>query len=360
MSPERLEHLLSLVAPYMKKRSCRSRETISIKQRLVVTLRYLATGDSQESQSFNFRIGRSTVCMIIREVCDAIWKALRDEYLKLPKSEREWHGVAEEFLQEWGFPHCIGAIDGKHVNIDCPKNAGSLFYNYKNYHSTVIMAICDAKYRFLFVDIGSYGRDNDAAIFSQTEINKKIENGQLGIPGPSMVSEYMLPYVITGDDIFPLKTWLMKPFPGKGLTQEQAIFNYRLSRCRRTIENTFGILAARWRIYRRPIRAAITTVDLIVQATVCLHNYLSLTQNAYYIPKGFVDAEDGSGNIINGEWRHITQGDESTLQAVRRVGSNSYSFTAKSVREHYCEYFNSNYGALPWQLDYVRYCGKRC
>ncbi|XP_046863139.1 protein ALP1-like [Xenia sp. Carnegie-2017] len=293
MSPERLEHLLSLVAPYMKKRSCRSRETISIKQRLVVTLRYLAT-----------------------EKFDAIWKALRDEYLKLPKSEREWHGVAEEFLQEWGFPHCIGAIDGKHVNIDCPKNAGSLFYNYKNYHSTVIMAICDAKYRFLFVDIGSYGRNNDAAIFSQTEINKKIENGQLGIPGPSMVSEYMLPYVITGDDIFPLKTWLMKPFPGKGLTQEQAIFNYRLSRCRRTIENTFGILAARWRIYRRPIRAAITTVDLIVQATVCLHNYLSLTQNAYYIPKGFVDAEDGSGNIINGEWRHITQGDESTLQAV--------------------------------------------
>ena len=152
----------------------------------------------------------------------------------------------------------------------------------------------------------------------------------------------------------------MKPFPGKGLTEAEAVYNYRLSRCRRTIENTFGILAARWRIFRRPIRAAITTVDLIIQATVCLHNYLSLTQNAHYMPQGFVDSEDGSGKLIQGEWRQITRGDENSMQAVGRVGSNSYSFTAKSVRENFCRYFSSNEGALPWQLDYVRYCGKKC
>ena len=77
-------------------------------------------------------------------------------------------------------------------------------------------------------------------------------------------------------------------------------YNYRLSRTRRTIENAFGILilGAKWRIFRRAIRADVTLVEKIVQATICLHNYLCLTENANYTPAGFVDC-DSSGNIIS-------------------------------------------------------------
>ena len=270
MSPERLEHLLSLVGPLITKKRCRSRDPISPEERLMITLRYLATGDSQQSQSFNFRVGRSTVCAIIKETCAAIWTALKDTYLKSPEKMEEWKQIAEQFEDEWDFPHCLGAVDGKHICIDCPKNGGSTFFNYKNFHSTVLMAVCDARYCFSFVDIGSYGRDNDAAIFSQTELAIGLESGNFSIPEPSSVSGHMLPYVLVGDDIFPLKVWLMKPFPGRSLTETQAVYNYRLSRARRTIENTFGILTARWRIFRRPIRANVDTVDEIVQATVIL------------------------------------------------------------------------------------------
>ena len=77
---------------------------------------------------------------------------------------------------------------------------------------------------------GSYGRDNDAAIFSQSELAVGLESGNFPIPQSSNVSGHMLPYVLVGDDIFPLKVWLMKPFPGKS----QAIYNYRLSRCAQT------------------------------------------------------------------------------------------------------------------------------
>ena len=74
-----------------------------------------------------------------------------------------------------------------------------------------------------------------------------------------------------------------------------------LSRARRTIESAFGILTlvAKWRIFRSAIRADVTLVEKIVQATICLHNYLCLTENANYKPAGFVDCEDSSGNIIN-------------------------------------------------------------
>ena len=152
--------------------TCRSRDTISPAERIVLTLHYLSTGDSQQLQSFAFRIGRSTVCHIIQETCEGIWKALHAVYLKCPQSHDEWKAITEDFETEWNFPYCLGALDGKHIAIDCPKNGGSNYFNYKGFNSMVLMAICDSKYCFTFVDIGGYGRNNDAAIFSQSELYK--------------------------------------------------------------------------------------------------------------------------------------------------------------------------------------------
>ena len=102
MSPERLEHLVRLVGPYITKKDCRSRETISVNERLILTLRYLASGDSQQSpQSFSFRVGCSTVSNIIRETCDEIWKALILCNPKPPSTTEDWLKIAQEFEEEW-------------------------------------------------------------------------------------------------------------------------------------------------------------------------------------------------------------------------------------------------------------------
>ena len=134
-----------------------------------------------------------------------------------------------------------------------------------------------------------------------------------------------LPYVLVGDDIFPLKPWLMKPFPGNGLPELERIYNYRLSRARRVIENAFDIMSAKWRILRRPIKAGIDQVEGIVKAVVCLHNYLRLTDNAKYIPAGFVDNEDSSDNVTPGEWQNAVAGDTGLLN-IGKVGGNRYAF----------------------------------
>ena len=133
MSPERFDHLLSLVGPLISKLATRFRNPISLSERLAVTLRYLATGDSQQSQSFDFRIGKSTVSNIIRETCDGICQALLEKYLTTPESTEDWLRIAEGFQDEWIFPHCTGAVDGKHICMECPRNGGSAFYNYKNF-----------------------------------------------------------------------------------------------------------------------------------------------------------------------------------------------------------------------------------
>ena len=93
------------------------REPISPRTRLEITLRYLASGDTMASVSYMFRVGNITVSKIISETCQVIWKELKEKVFFNPTADN-WHKVATEFETLWNFPHCIGAVDGKHVEID--------------------------------------------------------------------------------------------------------------------------------------------------------------------------------------------------------------------------------------------------
>ena len=92
MTPEQFDNLLLLVNPMLTKKSL-YREPISVGERLSVTLRFLATGDSQQTISFSYRIGLTTVSNIIAETCDALWIALPD-YITSPSKPEEWKQIA--------------------------------------------------------------------------------------------------------------------------------------------------------------------------------------------------------------------------------------------------------------------------
>ena len=177
MSPQRFEALLQKVGPLISKQDTQLRPA---GERLAITIRYLATGDSQLSLSYAFRRGRSTISNIISETCPALWDVLSVEYLKAP-SGNDWKAIANDFEKQWHFPGCIGALDGKHICIECPQNMGSAFYNYKSFHSIVLMAMCDANYCFTLVDIGGYGRDNDAGIFNNSLFGKAFIEGNIDL-----------------------------------------------------------------------------------------------------------------------------------------------------------------------------------
>ena len=284
MSPERYFHLLEMMEPRIRKKDTKMRKAISADERLTLTLRYLASGEMQESLSFSYRISKASVCDIIYEVCLALWDVLHETYLASPNSEQEWRHIATQFEEDWNLPHCVGAIDGKHIAMDCPRDSGSKYYCYKGYFSTVLLAVCDANYCFSLVDVGNYGSNNDAGILANSKMGKRFKKGKFNLPPPEKLDGCLLPkcpFFLVGDDIFPLCDWILKPYPGKDLDQEERIFNYRLSRARRIIENSFGILVARWRIFHGPIRACVETVEAITQAACILHNYLRLTDNAY-------------------------------------------------------------------------------
>ena len=90
--------LLNIIGPSIQKKDTPMRMSIPPGERLALTLRYLATGESFQSLSFQFRIGKSTIAEIVLDVCTAIINTLKEKYLKTPDSEEKWHEIADLFL----------------------------------------------------------------------------------------------------------------------------------------------------------------------------------------------------------------------------------------------------------------------
>ena len=113
-------------------------------------------------------MGLTTVANIVEETAAAIWKNLRAVYMPNP-TVQTMQEVAKGFYTKCQFPNVIGAIDGKHIRIQCPDNSGSDFYNYKQYFSVVLQAVADADLRFVAAEVGEgVRRGNICKVGQQT------------------------------------------------------------------------------------------------------------------------------------------------------------------------------------------------
>jgi len=344
--PELYEKLLERLTPRLEKKTTRMREPLEPGLKLAVTLRYLASGSSYPDLSYGFCIASNTVSVVVREVCQAIIDELGEEFLDCPSTPQEWKQVADSFETRWNFPHCCGAVDGKHINMKNPPGGGSLYFNYKKHFSIVLMAVVDAKYRFLYIEIGQPGGISDGGVWNHTDLAQALVKGEAGFPEPKKLpgeeSEEapQIPYFLVGDDAFALRSWLMKPYPYKDMDIEHRRYNYRLSRARRVVENAFGILAMRFRCLRTNMEQHPQTVEKVIHAACILHNLL----------RESIIEEDGdrvnpdNGEVIEGRWRN----DPHNLYGLQASGGNTGSNTVKLQRAHLTSYF-SGIGSVSWQ-----------
>lgn len=224
------------------------------------------------------------------------------------------------------------------------------YFCFQGFHSIVLMAIADANYGFLYVDIGAFGSEGDASVFGHSELGKSIYGNNIPYPEDRRVGEKVLPYVFVGDDAFPLHTRLLKPYVpkrGQRLAEKEHIFNYRLSRARRCVENAFGILCSRWFCLGRTMLCSPDRAQKITMACCHLHNYLLKNNKETYCPSNYADREALDGLTVEGEWRkHLPPNtlQNSGLQA--QVGRQNS--TAKEIRNDFADYFSTT-GAVEWQ-----------
>lgn len=266
----------------------------------------------------------------------------------MPETTADWQKIADEFEQRWHLPHALGAIDGKHVRMQCPPNAGSMYYNYKSYHSMVLLAVCDADYKFTYIDVGAMGQSSDGGVWKRCSLYDKLydDTNPLGIPTPTLIPGMDEPtsYFLIGDDAFPLTSNLLKPYGGGGLSRKQRVYNYRLCRCRRIIENTFGIMCAKFQIFHRSIRMMPLGVERVICACTVLHNLMRVECGKTYMPADALDQEE-EGHEIPGAWRQVVP----AMESIRPLtGRNTYA-RAKAVRDSLANHFVTREGEIPWQ-----------
>jgi hypothetical protein len=346
--PVTFEELVTRLAPRIAKKSTFFRKPLSEGLKLAIVLRHFASGDSYKSLMYGFRVSKAAIVDMVPKMCDAIIDEFGDEVMHCPTTSDEWKAQAQRFETKWNLPHCVGAIDGKHVAIKCPSNSGSTYFNYKGFYSLVLFAMVDADYKFTWVDVGANGGASDCQIFNASDLKAAVDDGTIGFPAaePVFGDNEDMPFFIVGDDAFPLRTWLMKPFSRRSLSDEELIFNYRLSRGRRVVENAFGILANRFQVLLTTMRQQPATALKIVLACICLHNFLRMRNPALHM--AHVDKEGANHSVVPGEWRQ-----NAPLEDLQSVTGNAATAIAKRQRMTLKHYFNSPVGAVPWQWDMI-------
>lgn len=206
-----------------------------------------------------------------------------------------------------------------------------------------MLAICDHQYLFTCIDVGAYGRRSDGGVFQESPIGRQFKKRQMGLPPPKklVVDGNPLPYVLVGDEAFQLTDFMLRPYPRRsGLTDEKRIFNYRLSRARRMIEDTFGIMVSKWQILKRPIDATVKHSISIMKAIICLHNWLRIQQIQNE------DSSDDEDDLMD----HTNASSGSCFRQINPNGGNNSSRIALAIRDEFCKFFNCE-GAVPWQYD---------
>jgi len=192
------------------------------------------------------------------------------------------------------------------------------------------MAICDAHYRFTYIEAGALGSEGDMNAFSHSTLGKRLLLDELPFSEDKVINGHRTPYFIIGDDAFPLHKRIMKPYSGKDLHRKERIFNYRLSRARRCIEIAFGILSARWMAVLCALLSNPSKSQKVIAACCALHNFL-MRKN----PTTYTLHEVPSNVLVD-------------LEACRRGRPQDFS---KEVRSNLMEYLNGSagYSQVPWQ-----------
>lgn len=207
----------------------------------------------------------------------------------------------------------------------------------------------------MYVDIGCQGRISDGGVFKNTQLNKNVEQNTLFIPEAKPLGmRKKIPYFFIGDDAFTLSEHLLKAFPGMhSKNSVERIFNYRLCRTRRVVENLFGIMSSIFRVLRQPILLEPEKASIIVLTIAHVHNFLRKSTNSrlLYTPHGTADYIV-DGRIVDGSWRNAYNRDNmSSLMPLQNVPRRSCT-TAKEVRDELAQYFQ-NEGRVEWQYHYA-------
>ena len=210
MKKATFDYLCSQLQPLIERQDTHLRRPITVKHRVAITLWCLATAVEYRTISHLFGIGRSTVCEIVHDTVRAIVTQLKGEYIKFPTGQAQ-RDVIEGFEDRWGFPQCVGAMDGSHIPVRPPALNHTDYYNRKGWYSMLVQAVVDHEYLFRNINVGWPGSVHDARIFANSSLFADATAKRILQGDNRTILGCVVPPLLIADSAYPLLPWLLKP-----------------------------------------------------------------------------------------------------------------------------------------------------
>ena len=264
--------LVEQMGPHLRKINTNFRCSISIEKKICCALYTLGSSSEFRTVGNLFGIGKSTAAEILHHFCEVMVDLFFYRLIKFPNTRQEIDETIEGFLTKSGYPMCLGSLDGTHLSVKPPTGFESDYFNYKKFFSIIMLAVVNAELKFTYVNVGAPGRSNDSSVYTRSTLSEVIH---------SPIYENHFIYVnnlkvrchLVADSAFPLDHTLMKPYAIRpNMDRAQATFNYRLSRCRCTVERAFGLMKNRFRSLHKKMEFRIENVINIIKSVALLHN----------------------------------------------------------------------------------------
>ncbi|KAK3865839.1 hypothetical protein Pcinc_028583 [Petrolisthes cinctipes] len=178
-----------------------SNKALTPEQKVLITLRYIATGKMQLCNGDDIGVSQQTVSRVITQTLDALCaQHILKKFIKFPANEH-LHQKKEEFREVAGFPEVIGVIDGTHIRIVKPKQFQIEYLNRQSYYSINVQVVFDAKYKIIDLEARWPGSVNDSHILHVCGMKRMFETG--AVPAGCH---------LLGDSEYDNKTWLLTPY----------------------------------------------------------------------------------------------------------------------------------------------------
>ncbi|GBG83015.1 hypothetical protein CBR_g36634 [Chara braunii] len=169
--------IVAACTPFLQRSLTHYRTPLMPEQLVAFTLYRWASGETFDSATSSFGMGRSSGIKAVRDVTNAILFAYPDK-IAMPTGRRMLQ-VTRAFAAK-GFPNCSGCMDCSHVYVDKPANApAENYFDRKQQYSVIAQVVVDLDMRVLDVHVGHPGSVHDARVLINLSLYRRAEAGTL-------------------------------------------------------------------------------------------------------------------------------------------------------------------------------------